>query len=57
LDAVLAEADAGDVLEAFEFEGGDGGDAGVGDDDFVGVEGFAVEEIYGEVEREKLVLY
>lgn len=57
MDAVLAEADAGDVLEAFEFEGGDGGDAGVGDDDFVGVEGFAVEEIYGEVEREKLVLY
>jgi hypothetical protein len=45
LDGVLAEADAGNLLEALEVEGGDRGDASLGDYDLVRVEGFAVEEV------------
>lgn len=46
LNGVLAEADARDLLEALEVEGGDGGDAGLSDDYLVRVEGFVVEEIW-----------
>lgn len=45
LDTILSEADAGDLAEALETEGRDGADAGVGNDDLVGVGILAVEEV------------